>query len=83
MKKKDKWLKKQAKKVDKLVTGMILWWALASLFWVATKTKKWKQVTNKIWDIWKSQAKKWVSIFGRWLVKIINLLSKKKKWWKK
>jgi hypothetical protein len=77
--KKDKWIKKQAKKVDKLVTWMILWWAIASLFWVATKTKKWKKISNKIWDISKQQAKKWVSLFWKGLVKIIDLLSKKKK----
>lgn len=76
---KDKWLKKQVKKVDKLVTGMILWWAIASLFWVASKTKKWKEVTSKVSDIWKNQAKKWISLFWKGLVKIIDLLDKNKK----
>ena len=79
MNKNDKLIKRQAKNMDKLVTWMILWWAIASLFWVATKTKKWKQITNKVSDIWKAQAKKWVSLFGKGLVKVIDLLSKKKK----
>lgn len=79
MEKKEKMINKQVKKMDKLVTGMILWWAIASLFWVATKTKKWKQVTNKVWEISKQQAKKWVSLFWKGLVKIIDLLSKDKK----
>jgi len=78
MNKNDKLIKRQAKNMDKLVTGMILWWAIASLFWVATKTKKWKEITNKVWDISKAQAKKWVSLFWKWLVKVIDLLSKKK-----
>ncbi|MCT4616609.1 MAG: hypothetical protein N4A38_00185 [Candidatus Gracilibacteria bacterium] len=77
--KKDKGIKKQAKKVDKLVTGMILGGAIASLFGVATKTKKGKKISNKIGDISKQQAKKGVSLFGKGLVKIIDLLSKKKK----
>lgn len=40
-------MKKSMKKVDKLVTWLIIGWAVASIFWVASQTKKWKEVTVK------------------------------------
>ena len=36
------------KKVDKLVTWIIMWWAVASIFGLS-KTKKWKEVRR--WKI--------------------------------
>lgn len=76
--KNDKKLKKGVKSVDKLITGMLIWWVVASIFWVATKTSKWKKMTEKCTDFSKNQAKKWLSIFGKALAKTVSLLSKKK-----
>lgn len=74
----DKKIKKGVKNVDKLVTWMIIGWVVASLFWVATKTNKWKEITKECSDFSKKQAKKWISIFGKVLAKTVSLLSKKK-----
>ena len=50
--------KKKVKKIDKLVTGIIIWTAVASIFGLS-KTKKWQEVTQEI-------SKKSNSIF--WVV---------------
>ena len=50
--------KKKVKKIDKLVTGIIIGSAIASIFGLS-KTKKWQKVTQEI-------SKKSKSIF--WLV---------------
>ena len=42
-KKIDSW----ARKVDKIVTWIIIWWAVAWLFWLS-QTKKWKEITSSI-----------------------------------
>ena len=39
--------KKKAKKIDNLVTGLIIGSAVASIFGLS-KTKKWKEVTKEI-----------------------------------
>jgi hypothetical protein len=79
-------MKKSMKKVDKIVTWLIIGWAVASIFWVASQTKKWKEVTAKwkeIWEelteVWKEAAKKWFSLMWKWLVKVISLFDKDKK----
>ncbi len=49
------------KKVDKLVTWIIIWWAVASIFGLS-KTKKWKEVSRslsrKVTSIFYKSAKK-------------------------
>jgi hypothetical protein len=79
-------MKKSMKKVDKIVTWLIIGWAVASIFWVASQTKKWKEVTAKwkefteeLTDAWKEVAKKWFSLMGKGLVKVISLFDKDKK----
>ncbi len=69
---------KAAKKIDKLVTGVIIGSAIVSIFWLS-KTKKWKEIS---WGI----AKKGRGFFGRlydfiWKImwKIIGWYSNKKK----
>lgn len=37
--KKDK-IKKQARNIDKLVTGLIIWWAVASMIGISKKEKR-------------------------------------------
>lgn len=72
-------MKKSMKKVDKIVTWLIIGWAVASIFWVAAHTKKWKEVTEEVKDTGKKVAKKWVALFWRALVKAIDLFDSKKK----
>lgn len=64
-------LDSSVKKVDKIVTWIIIGWALAWLFWLS-QTKKWKEITKSfsskleptftnaskktIWFFWKSVA---------------------------
>lgn len=73
--KKDK-LKKQVNNIDKLVTGLIIGWAVASIIWLSKKKKK-DSVSKNIWDESTKIAKKWYSIFGRVLVGILKIFSKK------
>lgn len=71
------WKKKMSKwvdKMDKIITWIVIWWAVASMFWLANKNKKtsfFKKITTNI-------AKKSLSWFSKVLVKSIDLLSKKK-----
>lgn len=69
-----------AKKIDKLVTWLIIGWAVASMIWLS-KTDKWKEIkekaTENVWWIWKNIVKKWYSIFWKALVKWIRLFTKK------
>ncbi len=54
------WKKKKekaTKKIDKLVTGVIIGSAIVSIFWLS-KTQKWKEIS---WGI----AKKSRGVFGR------------------
>ena len=66
-KKKEKKIEKWIQKMDKIVTWIILWWVVASVFWVATKTKKWQEATKIIWK----KIKKWGWLFKKvvWNIK--------------
>ena len=72
---KGKW-EKPTKKLDKLVTWIIIGWAITSIFGLS-KTKKGKQITKKTLDSWNLVAKKSYSIFWKLLVKIVSIFSKK------
>ena len=75
---KNKKLKSSARKIDKIVTSVIIWWAVAWAFWLS-KTKKWKQITsNYITPNIKKVTSKWVSLFWKTLVKLVSIFSKKK-----
>lgn len=65
------------KKVDKLITGIIIGGAVASIFWLS-KTKKWKDIQAQVIENSKWIANKWIGILWRFLVKVINLSSHKK-----
>lgn len=41
------WKNKQKNRFDKLITWLIVWWAVASMFWLS-KTKKWKDIKDNI-----------------------------------
>jgi len=74
-KKKDK-IKKHAKKFDRLVTWLIIWWAVASIVWLS-KTNKWKEITKNIKSEWSNIAKKWYNIFWKCLVWVVKFFNKK------
>lgn len=75
--KRKKDIEKHAKKFDKLVTGLIIWGAVASMVGLS-KTNKWKQVAQNIKKEWAPIFKRGVSLFGKWLVGIIRFFNKKK-----
>jgi hypothetical protein len=62
--------------MDKLVTGIIIGGAAASIFGLS-RTKKWKKIWSKALDATGDCTKKWVSVFGKITVKLISLFQKK------
>jgi hypothetical protein len=66
----------QAKKIDKVITGLIIGTAIASMIWLS-KTKKWQKVTGNIKDSVEKWYTKWKSLFWKALVMIINFFKKK------
>jgi len=80
---KKKEVNKHAKKIDKLITWLIIWWAVASMIGLS-KTDKWKEITKNVreeWKVvvneWSKIAKKWYKIFGKVLVWTLKIFSKK------
>ncbi|MDQ7009101.1 MAG: hypothetical protein Q9M94_02320 [Candidatus Gracilibacteria bacterium] len=67
--------KKKVKKIDNLVTGLIIGTAVASIFGL-TKTKKGKEVTSEITKKSKGVFGKVYEVFGKTMCK---LMSKNKK----
>ncbi len=72
-----KWVKKWVKKVDNLVTGMIVWWAVVSIFGLS-RTKKWKRVAGAVVSAWKVGAKYGYSLFWKTLARTVGFLFKNK-----
>lgn len=66
------------KKIDKLITGVIIWWAVASMIGFS-KTKKWKEITEKTKNKWRSLFSRWHEIFWKSLIKVISIFDKKNK----
>jgi homoserine trans-succinylase len=76
------WSKKNKKsspvsKVDKIVTGLIIGGAVASIFWLS-KTKSWKKITNLVYKESKNTVKNSYSIFWKALASFVSLFNKKK-----
>lgn len=68
-KKIDSWVKK----MDKIVTWIIIGSAIASIFWLS-QTKKWKEISHEI----SSKSSQKITSFSKWLFdKISKLFSKK------
>lgn len=65
-----------AKKIDKVVTWLIIGTAVASMIW-ASRTKQWKKVTENIKENWKNIFYKWYSFFWKTMVWTINFFKKK------
>lgn len=62
-------------KMDKLITGIVIWWAAAGVFGLS-RTKKWRKFWEKSIVKSESFAKKWVSIFWKATARIISFFSK-------
>lgn len=69
--------KKADKKIDKLVTGLIIWWAVASMVGLS-KTKKWKKITQRVGEETGKYAQKSVWILWKTMVWILSIFNKKK-----
>ena len=65
-----------AKKIDKVITWLIVGTAVASMIGLS-RTWKWKKVTWNITNKWAKACKKWYSVFWKCLVWTINFFSKK------
>lgn len=69
-------VKNWARKVDKIITWLIIWTAVASMIGLS-KTNKWKKVSDNIKsESWKV-FKKWYSVFWSVLVWVIKFFNKK------
>lgn len=80
---KKKEVDKHAKKIDKLITWLIIWWAVASMIGLS-KTDKWKEITKNLKKEstiavkeWSKIAKKWYKIFWKVLVWTLKIFNKK------
>lgn len=73
---KKKKVEDHAKKIDKLITWLIIGWAVASMIGLS-KTNKWKEIKDNI--KWKSEkiAKKSYKMFGKVLVWALKIFNKK------
>ena len=69
--------KSPMKKIDKLVTGIIIWWAVASIFKIGN-SKKGKKASKKVLDNGVKTAKKGYRFFWKWLLKLLSFFDKKK-----
>jgi hypothetical protein len=68
---------KSVGKMDKIVTGIILGAAVASIFWLS-RTRKWREMSHSIFEQSKTWAKKSIGIFGKMLAFFVSVFSKRK-----
>ena len=76
-KKSKKEVKKTAKKMDRLVTWLIVGWAVVSIFGLS-KTKKWKKVSGWLFKTWKKTFRVGYWVFWRVMADTISFITKKK-----
>lgn len=73
--------KKSAKKsflsFDKFITGIIIWWAAASIFWLS-KTPKGRNAMKIAWRKSKNILQLWVKAFWTVSVRFLNIFTKNK-----
>lgn len=67
---------KWVKKMDSIVTGIIIWGAAASIFGLS-RTKKGKKITEKLFSFWEKKAKEGYSFFGKVVARTIDFFIKK------
>lgn len=63
--------------MDKIVTGIIVGGAAASIFGLS-RTKKWKRFTQKIMDTWEKCTRAGISIFWKMTLEFLSWFQKKK-----
>lgn len=73
-----KTVKRSMTTVDKLVTGVIVTGAAASIFWLS-RTKKGRSITQKILSGGKNVGQKGVELFWKATIGIIDLIKNKKR----
>lgn len=71
-----KHVKQSMTTMDKVVTWVIIGGAAASIFWLS-RTEKWKSFLWKMKDSWTRFGKKWLRIFWKTTVKILDFFNKK------
>lgn len=69
-------VKKWARKLDKVITWLIIWTAVASMIGLS-KTRKWRILSDNFRDESVGAFKKWYSIFGKVLIWVIKFFNKK------
>lgn len=69
-------VKKSFGTMDKIISGIIITWAAASIFWLS-RTKKWKNISQKIWDTLKNTSRKWLRLFWKMSLKFLDIFQKK------
>lgn len=70
-------VKKWVRKMDGIVTGLIIGGAAASIFGLS-RTPKWKKITGRLFDLWKDTARYGYAFFGRSIAHTISFFFKKK-----
>lgn len=65
-----------ARKIDKIITWLIIWTAVTSMIGLS-RTWSGKKITKNITKEWTKVCKKWYSIFWKCIVWTINFFSKK------
>ncbi len=71
-------VKEQAKKIDKLITWLIIGWAVASMIWIS-KTTKWKNITENVKKSWTNVFQKSYKLFWKLLLWFLKIFNKHKK----
>lgn len=74
---KNKNVTKHVKKLDKIITTVIIWWAIASIFWLS-KTKKWKEITKNLTSNSKKVYRWFFASFWKFIAFLVSIFSKKK-----
>jgi len=69
---------KSISKFDKIITWFIIWWALASIFWAASKTSTWKKTLAQWVNIFKRVSVFSLHICWKTALKVINIFKSKK-----
>lgn len=70
-------VKKTAKKMDSIVTWLIVGGAVASIFGLS-KTKKWRKVGSRVFRTSKKTLRVGYSVFGRVMADTISFITNKK-----
>jgi hypothetical protein len=74
---KKKKTEKSKSTIDKLVTWIIIGWAVASMVGLS-KTNKWQEITKNIQEKSSGVAKKGFSLLGKSMVGVLSIFNKKK-----